>query len=489
MIFLLVVLGISAIFYINRIQKNTFRILTENVSSLKAAEELEIALLDMKGLTSYYLLSEDSLWLKSFVDKKKLFLKWFHNAKQQAFTVEEIVILEEIQKLFNEYLFYQQKVVYLKNEEKIGLAKELLFNEMFDTFNSIYDKCEELLSINEKLIAITSYKIQEDNRTSNIIINSLAISGALIGILLSLLIARGITHRIDKLVLQLKTATGDEVLGKIDISPESEFDNLDIEIKKLIEKVNKINTDLERNQQLLIRSEKLAVLGKLAASLAHEIRNPLTAIKMLVFSIHEETKKDAYLENDFDIIIKEINRIENFIENFLKFAKPPKPNFKLTTVNEIIKSPLDLLDPQIKKMNIKVINHIAESDIELMADKSLLHQVFVNIILNAIQSMEKGGTIEIGAQKLPGNEKDSEIIEIYCRDSGKGIDQEIINNIFDPFVTKKEDGTGLGLSIAYQIITDHKGWIEAKNNPERGATILVFLPKEQANESTNNSHR
>ncbi len=136
--------------------------------------------------------------------------------------------------------------------------------------------------------------------------------------------------------------------------------------------MNRINTDLERHQQLLIRSEKLAVLGKLAASLAHEIRNPLTAIKMLIFSIKGEMKKNGHLESDFDIIIKEIHRIENFIENFLNFARPPKPHFKITTVNEIIKSTLDLLYPQIKKMNIAVIDHTADSDIELMADKSLV---------------------------------------------------------------------------------------------------------------------
>lgn len=479
---LLVILGISAIFYTNRMQKNTHRILVENVSSLKAAEELEIALLDMKGLTANYLLNSDLEWLQIFAEKQKSFRSWFETARRRTFTKDEKIILNEIESLFNRYINLQNQVVQLYSSGKSSRAQNLLFNDMLKTFNSIFEKCEELLSLNEQLMETTSTVIAKDNKSVNFIMNGIGIVGILVGLFLSIFLSRSITHPIDRLVLKLKNAAGTEFIEEVDISDETEIDNLDKHIKNLIEKVHQTNRDLEMSQQLLIRSEKLAALGKMAAGLAHEIRNPLTAIKMLIFSLQTETKNFPHLTKDYQVVIKEITRIENFIENFLNFARPPKPKLSETNIREILNPTLELLAPQIKKMKIEIIDLITGNEPSVYADKSLLQQVFVNIILNAIQSMNAGGKIEINAltDKVKKNQK---ILQINFCDTGEGIDPEIIDNIFDPFVTKKEDGTGLGLSIAHQIINNHGGWIQARNNNDQGATFSINLPVEPKNES------
>ncbi|MDZ7262274.1 MAG: ATP-binding protein [candidate division KSB1 bacterium] len=469
---LLIVVGIFAIFYTNRMQKNTSRILAENVSSQKASEELEIALLDMKGLTANYLLDGESKWLEVFSDKQASFVKWFDNAREQAHTLEEKKILDEVEHLFDTYLRYQKKVVSYYQQGNFSQAYEILTGDMRVTFNLIYEKCEELSFLNEKMMYHTSFLIERDNRT----VNGMVVLGILAGLALGLFLARSITHPIYELVLKLKGATNEEIVEKVDIADETELEHLSKHVRKLIDKVHEVNKDLEYSQRMLIRSEKLASLGQMAAGVAHEIRNPLTAIKMLIFSLQKDVKNTSPMTKDFEVIIKEIERIETFLQNFLDFARPPKPNFDLMDINELVKQTLTLLSPQIKTGKVKLGENLQAKSATVYGDKEQLQIVLVNIILNALQSMSNGGRLKVETTNRQNPKGLTPTIQIRISDTGSGIPPEILDSIFDPFVTGREKGTGLGLSIAYQIINNHGGWIEAFNNPDKGATFVVNLP-------------
>ena len=472
----MLVLGVFGIIFTNRMQQNTHRILEENVSSLKAAEELEIALLDMKGFTANYLLDGQQYWLVEFTDKQASFIKWLNDAQKITHTLEEEKILDEIHVLFQNYINYQRQVVLHSQQGNNQKAHDILTEQMRDTFNLIYEKCEELLFINEKLMYNTSLLIEKDNITFNRLMYGIGITGILLGLALGLLLARSITHPIYELVLKVKGATHNGIVEKVNIANETELEHLDKYVRNLIEKINEVNKDLERSQQMLIRSEKLAALGKMAAGLAHEIRNPLTAVKMLIFSLQNEVTGDSQLSNDFAVIVKEIDRIENFIQNFLDFARPPKPNFSFTDVNETVKQTLNLLSPQIKNAKLELVENLNTSGVMVYSDREQLKQVLVNIIMNAIQTMPTGGKLNV-ATSTDGESQDlSTYLKIKISDTGTGISHEMLDSIFDPFVTSKEDGVGLGLSIAHQIIANHGGWIEATNNKDKGATFIINLP-------------
>ncbi|MDO9547382.1 MAG: ATP-binding protein [Candidatus Marinimicrobia bacterium] len=476
MIFLILTLCVFAILYTNRLQENSAKILDENVYSLKAAEELEIALLDMKGLTAYFILNGEQKWLDLFSEKKMSFYTWLAEARSKAHTAAEEILLDSIDVQFQQYLEYHAQVVHYYRHKNLNDAHALLVGEMRNTFNQIYEKCEEILSINEKLIHESGRIMASENRIVITIMYGIGIAGIILGISLGTILARSITHPIYNLVLKVKDATGGELIEKVDISPETELEHLDKYVRNLIEKIQLINRDLEHSQSMLLRSEKLAALGKVASGLAHEIRNPLTAIKMLIYSLQKEVKKNPYTEKDFEIIFNEIDRMEGFLQNFLDFARPRNPNYDQINIADTLQQTILLLTPQIREANIQMSSDIQSDGIRTFADREQLCQVFINIILNAVQAMANGGLLEISTRlmhNLAGSPTD---IQIIFNDTGPGIPPDIIGSIFDPFITGRKDGTGLGLSIAHRIISNHGGWIDAVNNPEKGACFTINLP-------------
>jgi len=476
MIFLILVLCVFAVLYTNRLQENSARILDENVYSLKAAEELEIALLDMKGLTAYFILDGEQKWLDLFIEKKQSFRSWLTEARGKAHTSAEETLLDSIEIQFQQYLGHHAQVVRLYHYKNITDAHVLLVGEMRNTFNQIYEKCEEILTINEKLMIESGNIMASENRIVNIIMYGIGIAGIILGISLGIILARSITHPIYNLVLKVKSATGSDLIEKVDISPETELEHLDKYVRDLIEKIQSVNSDLERSQSMLLRSEKLAALGKVASGLAHEIRNPLTAIKMLIYSLQKEVKKNPDTEKDFKIIFNEIDRMENFLQNFLDFARPRNPNYDQINIADTLQQTILLLAPQIREANIQLKTDIGNDDIKIFADGEQLRQVFINIILNAIQAMADGGTLEIITKLLNDITGSPTDIQIIFNDTGCGIPPDIIGSIFDPFITGRKDGTGLGLSIVHRIISNHGGWIDAVNNPEKGACFIIKLP-------------
>ncbi|MCA9017506.1 MAG: MCP four helix bundle domain-containing protein, partial [Planctomycetaceae bacterium] len=315
---LLIVVGIVAILYLDRLQNSSSRILTENVASLKAAEELEIALLDMKGLTGYYLLDGNPRWLTIFEEKRRNCLHWLQEAQEGAFTVQEKQIVAEIAALLQTYLKYQLQTVAAYDREDRQLAYRLLSQEMLSTFLLIYDKCEEFLAINESLMLGASRRIEDENRTARRIMYGVGGIGLLLGVFLGILLARSVTLPIYELVLKVRGATRGELVEKVDIVNETELDHLNRHVRGLIDKIYDTNRDLEESRRMLLQSEKLAALGQVAAGLAHEIHNPLAAIKMLLFSVRQEVQATPQIEKDFEVMTREIARMERFIQNFLQ---------------------------------------------------------------------------------------------------------------------------------------------------------------------------
>lgn len=471
---LLVLVAGFAILYTNRMQQNSARILNENVTSLKAAEELEIALLDMKGITANYLLDGEARWLEVFAEKKNSFLYWLNNARNVINISEEKTALDEIETKFAEYLEIQAKIVGLHQAGNSKAAYDLLTNEMRAKFYLIFNHSEELLTLNEKMMANTSTLIKQENQMVKRILYSIGALGTILGLALALFFARSITHPIYELVLKVKGVINQEVYEKVNIGEDSELEGLSHHVRKLIDKVQEINENLGHSHKMLLRSEKLAALGQMSAGLAHEIRNPLTAIKMLIFSISKQIHKNNQIKNDFAIITKEIERLEAFLQNFLDFARPPEPNLRPIDIDSIIKDTINLLSPQTRMNKIKVHEALNAHQTTTYGDKELLQQVFVNVSLNAIQSMEHGGVLEYTS--MITNEHDQLIARITIRDTGKGIPDELLDKIFDPFITTKAQGTGLGLSIAHQIIHQQGGWIDALNNPDQGSSFIIYLP-------------
>ena len=235
---------------------------------------------------------------------------------------------------------------------------------------------------------------------------------------------------------------------------------------------------LVESQALVERQEKLASLGMLAAGVAHEIRNPLTAIKAWLYIQQKHLAPGSPEYNDAEIIGKEIRRLERIVKDVLLFARPSDPHFLVMPAEEIIRDVQRLLAPQFEKSDIQLIceNSI---DANIRVDRAQIQQVLINLIQNAADSIGQNGTVVLrvrAAAKRFGDQT-SETVILEVTDSGKGMSPEVEKRLFDPFFTTKESGTGLGLSIAARIVEKHGGALQYQTQLNRGTTFGIVLPR------------
>jgi len=231
-------------------------------------------------------------------------------------------------------------------------------------------------------------------------------------------------------------------------------------------------TDIVKLEDQLLYSERLAGVGKLAAEIAHEIRNPLSNIKAGAQFCLEKYQLDEEVRNHLKIILKSSERVNKVTRDLLNLAKPRNVSFKIGSVDKVINSACNFVKARCLKQHIHLTKRLARRLPQLFMDEKFLEEAFLNFILNALEAMPKGGRLAITAYY----ERKTEEIAISFVDSGRGISEEDLSRIFDPFFTTKKDGTGLGLSSALQIIELHKGKINIKSEPNYGTEVTVRLP-------------
>lgn len=215
-------------------------------------------------------------------------------------------------------------------------------------------------------------------------------------------------------------------------------------------------------------NDKIQTLGKLAAGIAHELRNPLTGIKAFIDLLPYKIDKPDFREKLMKIVPSEIQRLNSLVNVLLDYAKPRPPILNRKRLNDVLEDVLSLLSIQLKKKNIRVV--INCNEIEVLADEQQLKQVFINIILNSIDAIEKDGEILINGRIV----NNKSIIEI--KDNGHGIPEESLNRIFDPFYSLKPSGYGIGLAICQQLINENKGEIGIESKVNQGTTVIINLP-------------
>lgn len=247
------------------------------------------------------------------------------------------------------------------------------------------------------------------------------------------------------------------------------------------ELVTPLQMKLVETHAIIERQEKLASLGVLAAGVAHEIRNPLTAIKARLFTQQKNLRQGSAEAGDAAFIGKEINRLERIVKDFLLFARPAEPKLEAVSADALLRNAHELLLPQLERGGIQ-LRLGSMVNVKVQADAQQIQQVLINLIQNAAEAIDRQGVVTLAAraatQRLGGQSTNVVILEVS--DTGKGIQADVQKRLFDPFFTTKEAGTGLGLSIAARIMEKHGGGIEFQTEPNRGTTFGIVLPQVDA---------
>jgi signal transduction histidine kinase len=212
-------------------------------------------------------------------------------------------------------------------------------------------------------------------------------------------------------------------------------------------------------------------MGHLAAGVAHEIRNPLGIIRATMQIIENEHKDNPSIQECSVIIVEECDRMNAVIEEVLQFARPAEPRFEVVLLSDILEEVLLFTNKYISCKGIQFFDQISSDLQPLNADSGQLKQVLINLIINAVDAMPGGGSLMISAYKLDDTQ------QIIVEDTGSGISNESISQIFDPFYSTKPTGTGLGLSIVCRILENHGGAIRVESNLENGTKFIISLPE------------
>jgi two-component system sporulation sensor kinase A len=227
-------------------------------------------------------------------------------------------------------------------------------------------------------------------------------------------------------------------------------------------------TDRKQAEEMMIRSEKLSIVGQLAAGLAHEIRNPLTSLKGFTQLLKSKSKEDSFY---YDTMLTELERINLIVGDFMTLAKPQLSQFGYGSVSGMLEHVISVLNHQAILMNVSLISKVSSALPDIYCDENQLKQVFINLIKNAIEAMPQGGNVVIAADQI-----NAETICVKIKDQGDGIPDAIVHKLGEPFLTTKTNGTGLGLMISYRIVEHHRGSIKICSKDKQGTTVKLLLP-------------
>ena len=238
--------------------------------------------------------------------------------------------------------------------------------------------------------------------------------------------------------------------------------------------MQQIEEDLEQSHRMLMQSEKMAGLGRLAAGVAHEINNPMSGIMLYANLVQEELGGDHPLACDLQTIIHEAERCKVIVADLLEFSHQTTYEMEPVDLNEVIQKTLTILQHQPLFQNVQIIRELSQDLPPIYGNAIRLNQVVMNIVVNAVQAMDGNGRVHITSR----TRANQDINEITIQDSGPGIDNDLLEKIFDPFFTTKAtgEGTGLGLSVSYAIVKEHKGSIRVTSSPETGTTFTLRFP-------------
>jgi signal transduction histidine kinase len=357
-------------------------------------------------------------------------------------------------------------------EEKAYKAQEILVqSKMISKRERLYDVTVPCRTNAEKLaivrVGFTDERLRKEigDIKRNVVLFGLLISTGGIG--LSVAVAYRITRPLQRVTENiLKISRGE--LKEVFPVETNEKDEIGRMVGIFNEMAKNLRTQKDMDEHVA-RKDKLIMLGEFSAGLAHEIKNPLTSMKMLMQTVTEN--KDSLCREDFEVIEGEINRIDRIVSDFLAFARPSQSEHVAADLNDILREVIQLIRANIEQSGIRLETELSDDIPRVKVSPDGMKQVFLNVVLNAIQVMEQGGTLRIGSTA------DNERIVISVADTGPGISEADLKHIFDPLFTTKKEGIGMGLAISDRITREHHGRIQVETDPDVGTTVSIILPR------------
>jgi two-component system, NtrC family, sensor histidine kinase HydH len=308
----------------------------------------------------------------------------------------------------------------------------------------------------------------------------LGLVGVIGGALAGLGIARSLRRELVELSIPIRSAMGslDEVVGPVQVFSSDNFSGLDAALDSVAQRVSQVVERLHSAERQRLRNDQLAALGQLAAGLAHELRNPLTAMKTIVDAAMRRGRDRSVDERDLAVLSEEISRLDSSLQSFLDYARPPRLSKCAVDLGTVAEKTRQLLAARAEQQSVCMSIEQPQGPVVVQADPEQLRQLLLNLSLNALDAIGHDGQVEIRVRPA---EQGGAVVTVS--DTGAGISQAVRDRLFEPFVSTKESGTGLGLTTCRRIVEDHGGRIDVADNPSGGAVFTVWLPANGPNDA------
>lgn len=341
-------------------------------------------------------------------------------------------------------------------------------------------EARELREQSKRAVLEQSRQNQRVGEMLGVSLGVLGLCGATAGVLAGYGVARSIARSIEQLggsVQSMAETLADEPSERP--PPIEGLRELIAAMSQLSEKTAGVVSELEQTRETVARADQMAAVGQLAAGIAHEVRNPLTAVKLLVDTSLEQSRPLS--EGDLAVVHDEVERMDEMLGSLLDFARPASVRRCPTDLADVVSQAVDLLRPRASALGV-VVECRAQAPLVVSADAQQIRQVVINLLINAIDAQPNGGGVLVEVSH--GKYDDAPSCVLRVADAGPGVAGSVSDSLFEPFISTKETGVGLGLAICRRIVRSHGGAIEARNQPGGGAVFTVVIPVQPAESHT-----
>jgi two-component system, NtrC family, sensor histidine kinase HydH len=461
--------------YLNRLHVNVSEELSENVQSTRVADSLEAV---TAGLVN--LLDGDPADPKAMAEVGKQNERardLLQEAERLANLEQEKVLVGQIRDGLQEYLAAWERRGAVPPGQWPAADHRLQ-----GIIGRVLQSCRALRSYNARQIEVSDRENQAIVQRLQWGLLTVGLGAPMSGLLLGYAVARSLHHSIYQLSVGIRDAAGrlNRELGSVTLEEEGDLPDLHRRVQGIIAEVERVVDQLQQREREVLRAEQLAAVGQVAAGVAHELRNPLTSVKMLVQTGLEGEPPAGLAAEELAIIEHEVRRMEQCIQLFLDFARPPRSERRRTDLVPVLRRAAALVEGRARRQKVTLVTDLPEEPVFLLIDPEQVHQVAVNLLLNALDALPRGGTVWVESVRpeARGSKENGRpgIVEVRVRDTGPGIAPRVRSRLFEPFVSSKDTGLGLGLSISKRLIEAHGGTIRGDDAPEGGAQFAFTLP-------------
>lgn len=464
---------------INRLQSELTRAIRHDAAEMEAAVELQVQLRHLRVHSLVFAAQPTDARLEVVRADFGHVENVLAAIQATAASSEDVQLVERIQK---DYARYKESLELDRLPNDARSMKDLAQWSDAHHMSELLEPCRELADRQRDRMSASLARSEDQSNWAGRVLFGLGIGGILAGLLSGYVVARRHHRQVAQLSVRVQAVQAqlDQEVGALTVRGPSHFGELDDQLDRVVGRVTEVCRKLQAQERELLRAEQLAAVGRLAAGVAHEVRNPLTGVKLLLQAAARTEAPVPLTDERIHLLLQEVARIERTVQGLMDFSRGPSPNRQLHDISSIIASALAVTQSRAEVKSIAIRMDRMNRPLNVVVDHDQLLSLLTNLLINAIDAAPVGGEIRVTAQDDFADE-----IRVDVTDSGPGIDHRVADRLFTPFATTKATGTGLGLTVAQRVAREHGGTLFACNRPGGGACFTLTLPSaEKANAQT-----